>query len=479
MSFTTSNIRLVCFVRGEAEEDIFLIVIDNNTTVENLGVKIRNVWQDLNQKNFDLYVRKFKQINRALVNTVNTTEKRQGELIKPSNKFTYYFSVEDIEELKKNSSYPQYDSEIGPIHIIIRKDEPISELKEAIKTKKPQSFTNKVPISNDHDQLRNLSLEDSDELLAINDIGDYWSTSPPKEHIHILVSLLESTATSSREQKLLDRITSLEEKLSKNEYVFDVIVSPKEMNSFRWTANIEHATLEGLKKYIRKEYEPPSFEKDRAYASTIRIKWNLQVYRHHRDILESFLKLVVPKKIVQKSNNRVKVPPQEHPINLLSIEATKSIYVYSYLLARANNFKRKFEIHPQKVISGPNGHEPLDFVIDLRQTAKTVSITETEEIEEDQILGRVFGLVTDGEKFYFMECLLDDQDRPCFKLSEPVIIVYNDDNIENMVVKVLSHIVWLLGEAQKPVKVLEESREIKRVRSGELPKVTDLERKTN
>ncbi|KAF0383805.1 kinase-like protein [Gigaspora margarita] len=112
MSSTTSNIRLVCFVRGEAEKDIFPIVIDNNTTVENLRVKIRNVRRDLNQKNFDLYVRKFKQINRALV---NTTEKRQGELMEPPNKFTYYFSVEDIEELKKNPPYPQYDGEIGPI----------------------------------------------------------------------------------------------------------------------------------------------------------------------------------------------------------------------------------------------------------------------------------------------------------------------------------------------------------------------------
>ncbi|CAI2167013.1 1123_t:CDS:2, partial [Funneliformis geosporum] len=66
--------------------------IDNNSTVENLGVKIRKVRRDLSQKNFDLYVRKFKQANHALVNTLNTTEKRQGELIEPPNKLTYYFS---------------------------------------------------------------------------------------------------------------------------------------------------------------------------------------------------------------------------------------------------------------------------------------------------------------------------------------------------------------------------------------------------
>ncbi|CAB5367238.1 unnamed protein product [Rhizophagus irregularis] len=105
MSSTTSNIHLVCFVRGETGKDIFPVVIDNNSTVENLGVEIRKVRQDLSQKNFNLYVRKFKQPNHGLVNTVNTTEKKQGELMEPPNKFTYYFSVEDIKGLKKNPPY--------------------------------------------------------------------------------------------------------------------------------------------------------------------------------------------------------------------------------------------------------------------------------------------------------------------------------------------------------------------------------------
>jgi hypothetical protein len=65
MSSTTS---LVCFVRGEAEKDIFPVEIDNNLTVENLGDEIRKVRRkDLLHKNFDLYIRKFKQANHALV----------------------------------------------------------------------------------------------------------------------------------------------------------------------------------------------------------------------------------------------------------------------------------------------------------------------------------------------------------------------------------------------------------------------------
>jgi|SRR5947199_6058785 len=44
---------------------------------------------------------------------------------------------------------------------------------------------------------------------------------------------------------------------------FDVVVHPKRKPN-KWTANIEHATLEGLKDYIRKVYQPPALENDGA-----------------------------------------------------------------------------------------------------------------------------------------------------------------------------------------------------------------------
>src|SRR3954470_19234628 len=85
----------------------------------------------------------------------------------------------------------------------ISRDEPISELKKAIKAEKHKTFHGveadelklwKVPISDDHDdQLKNLTLQDSDELLAINDIGDYWTEKPLKKHIHVLVEPPAST----------------------------------------------------------------------------------------------------------------------------------------------------------------------------------------------------------------------------------------------------------------------------------------------
>ena len=81
----------------------------------------------------------------------------------------------------------------------IGRNQLVGHLKKVIKAEQPQTFTNvdakdlklwKVTIPGDQDdQLRNLILQDSDELLAINDIGDYWPTSPPKKHIHIIVKL--------------------------------------------------------------------------------------------------------------------------------------------------------------------------------------------------------------------------------------------------------------------------------------------------
>ena len=48
-----------------------------------------------------------------------------------------------------------------------------------------------------------------------------------------------------------------------------------------------------------------------------------------------------------------------------------------------------------------------------------------------------------------------------FKLSKPLLVAYEDEGMKDMAEKVLGHILWLPEEAQKPVKALEKSREIK------------------
>ncbi|PKY62353.1 hypothetical protein RhiirA4_488692 [Rhizophagus irregularis] len=81
----------------------------------------------------------------------------------------------------------------------INKDQLVGHLKDAIKAKKHKTFHGveadelklwKVEIPGDQDdQLRNLILQDSDELLAIRKISKYFPDSPPEEHIHIIVKL--------------------------------------------------------------------------------------------------------------------------------------------------------------------------------------------------------------------------------------------------------------------------------------------------
>jgi hypothetical protein len=65
----------------------------------------------------------------------------------------------------------------------------------------------------------------------------------------------------------------------------------------------------------------------------------------------------------------------------------------------------------KKNITGPNGHSPVDFAIDLLQSAKTIGVIEVKrkasEIEEGIFVGKVFR-ITCAKEWYFMECSLDD-----------------------------------------------------------------------
>ena len=105
----------------------------------------------------------------------------------------------------------------------IDREKLVSHLKEAIKesqkpffdsipTKDIKLWNVKIPDDQD-DLLSNLTLNDGDELLATKKISKYFPDSPPEEHIHVIVSPPEATATSSREQELLEEVASLKEKL--------------------------------------------------------------------------------------------------------------------------------------------------------------------------------------------------------------------------------------------------------------------------
>ncbi|PKK57326.1 hypothetical protein RhiirC2_798237, partial [Rhizophagus irregularis] len=187
----------------------------------------------------------------------------------------------------------------------------VSHLKDAIKAKKSPVFDNipadelklwKVPISDDHvDPLSNLSLEDSEELLAIRKISKYFPDSLPEEHIHVLVSPPETTATSDEVLKLREEVASLQALLNKSEYEFDVIVSPRRTNGFKWIVNIEEATLEGLKNSIRKmNLGLPALEND---GAVLNFTYEVKRYSPRND--HDFSKML--RQFVSKNNFRLVV----------------------------------------------------------------------------------------------------------------------------------------------------------------------------
>ncbi|RIA99327.1 hypothetical protein C1645_811563 [Glomus cerebriforme] len=105
-------------------------------------------------------------------------------------------------------------------------------------------------------------------------------------------------------------------------------------------------------------------------------------------------------------------------------EASKSQYVCSYLVAGVNLHEGKFT--PNRKTVGVTEVKDEDFYKGIAQNAVQLESAlsnrkrKANEMEEEGLFtGKTYGIVTDAEKWYFMECSLDDQDRLRFKLSKP------------------------------------------------------------
>ncbi|GBB92721.1 hypothetical protein RclHR1_20480003 [Rhizophagus clarus] len=412
--------------------------------------------------------------------------------------------------------------------IDVNKDQLVGHLKKVIKAEKQNDFAGidadrlklwKKEIPDDQDDLlSNLTLNDGDELLATREIGDYWTEKPPKRNIHVIVEPPESTTTSSEVLELREQLASLQALLNKSTHDFDVVVHPKRKPN-KWTANIEHATLEGLKEYIRKMYQSPALENDGAELNLMNDgdKYSPRSDQDLREILRIFvsdkkLKFTVfietpskpfsdwsfpkvcqlygisndpnpdidvfppfscgsadlnsgnSKVVIKHLMAEIKLRQDVTPLNKAN-EATKSIYSYCYLASGVSLYKDNFKLIPEKLIEGRNGQGNLDYAVECRSTGRVLGVIEVkkEDFMKDLPRRPVFGIVTDASEWYFMECSLDNEGKPSFKLSEPVTVVYKDENLQAKVEKVLGHIVWLLEEAQKPAETSQGG--VKRVKS--------------
>lgn len=110
-----------------------------------------------------------------------------------------------------------------PVHI--DKNRLVSDLKKVINAEKKYDFASvglklwKVEITGDYDyQLRNLSLKDNEELLAIIDIKEYWPENPPKKSINVIVELPASTIASKEVLELREKVAFYEDMFGGNFY---------------------------------------------------------------------------------------------------------------------------------------------------------------------------------------------------------------------------------------------------------------------
>ncbi|RGB35644.1 hypothetical protein C1646_667554 [Rhizophagus diaphanus] len=340
-------------------------------------------------------------------------------------------------------------NEYNAFAININKNKTISELKSLIQKEKHNDFAGidpdqlklwQVEIPDDcYDELVSPQLHGNNKLLGTKKISKYFTKAPVDEHIHIIVSLPETTKTR---QELINKVAELQTLLKRSIYEFNtIVVNPKRTKASKWIANIEQVTLKDLKESIFALYQSPELEKD---VATLSFSCNDEKYSPKSDL-------------------------ETIPIGN---EASKSQYVCSYLVAIANLYEDKFKVYPEKNVSGLNGHGPVDFALIQIQNSRIIGITEVKDKDFQQGVAQnavqcesalsnkkknIFGIITDSEKWFFLECSSDNDRKPKFKLSKPMVIIYGDEDMEDRVKKVLGHIAWLLEETQRLDELKDEN----------------------
>lgn len=177
--------------------------------------------------------------------------------------------------------------------------------------------------------------------------------------------------------------------------------------------------------------------------------------------------------------NELRLRMKHNPITTCSLEATRSLYTFSYLVAAVGRFEEEFHVIPQQRIHGPHGMEPVDYAIKLLKTGEIVGVTEVtkddisqgiaqcavqlesavfsrkrkaEGIKEQQkeTLARAFGIVTDAQSFIFVKCSMNERNIS-LEVSPSMVIDYRCKNWQDQAIDILRVIVWLLMEARVPL----------------------------
>ncbi|POG58828.1 hypothetical protein GLOIN_2v1789859 [Rhizophagus irregularis DAOM 181602=DAOM 197198] len=240
--------------------------------------------------------------------------------------------------------------------IRISRDEPVSELKKAVKAEKAPEF----------------------DLFSCGQ-----AAMEAEECIHVIVEPPASTATSNREQELLD------------------------------VAGITQQVCPCLKDFIRELYKPPALENDGAV-----LNFMCDGYRYLPRIDVSFREML--QSLVSKNNLKftVFIETPSKPFSDWSVPKVCELYG----LSDDPNPSNEIKIIPEKLIAGHNGQGNLDYarstnrIVGLVEVKKddfkqgftqttvqmesslTCHIRKVDEIEDSYGLDKVWGIVTDAEK---------------------------------------------------------------------------------
>ncbi|UZO17124.1 uncharacterized protein OCT59_008485 [Rhizophagus irregularis] len=104
------------------------------------------------------------------------------------------------------------------------------------------------------------------------------------------------------------------------------------------------------------------------------------------------------------------------------------------------------KVVPEKLIEGKNGRRNLDYGIESRTTVGLVEVKKddykqgfaqatvqlvsslgrkrkADKMDDEPRFNKVWGIVTDAEKRYFMECSQEDEGKLSFNLTKPPLFV--------------------------------------------------------
>ncbi|CAG8839114.1 10229_t:CDS:2, partial [Gigaspora margarita] len=163
-------------------------------------------------------------------------------------------------------------------------------------------------------------------------------------------------------------------------------------------------------------------------------------------------------------------------------EAYNSKFVLPFLVVASSVCGDKVKIYPEEYIQGKYGRGPVDFCMTLENIIISVLEVKKEDFmqgtaqiivqlhsslessrkrkheDEDSVIDKAYGIVTDSKSWFFFECSMD-RDKPKYRIhSDEGTTINWSGNFEEGVTEVLRQIVWLVKDAEKLIELAKQKK---------------------